>query len=334
LRNERRTPGAAGFSFIIHRTRFIIQLTVSIAYITHPDCLLHDMGASHPECPGRLRAIDDQLIASGLMNYLRYVEAPLAERVHLERVHAPEYISELESAAPQQGLAHLDPDTAMNPHTLAAALRAAGAGVLATDLVIRGEVEAAFCNVRPPGHHAERARAMGFCLFNNVAVAAAHALEVHGLRRVAIVDFDVHHGNGTEDIFRNDPRVMMVSTFQHPFYPYSGTEGRSSRMVNVPLAAYSGGAAFRGAVEQYWLPALEAYKPQMLFFSAGFDAHRDDDMAMLSLVEADYAWVTKAIKGVAERHAGGRIVSSLEGGYELHALGRSAATHIRVLGDF
>lgn len=305
---------------------------MAVAYITHPECLLHDMGSGHPECPSRLRAIEDQLIASGLINYLQHVEAPLASREQLERVHDPAYIAALEAAAPEKGLVHLDPDTAMTPHTLAAALRAAGAAILATDMVIKGGVDAAFCNVRPPGHHAERSRAMGFCLFNNVAIAAAHALEAHGLKRVAIVDFDVHHGNGTEDIFRDDVRVMMVSTFQHPFYPYSGVEGRSGRMVNIPLAARSGGREFRAAVEQYWLPALEAFRPEMLFISAGFDAHRDDDMAMLNLVEADYAWVTEKIKAVAERHAGGRMVAVLEGGYDLHALGRSVATHIKVMG--
>jgi acetoin utilization deacetylase AcuC-like enzyme len=316
------------------RGRIIGGIFMTIAYITHPDCLLHDMGAGHPECPARLRAIDDQLIASGLINYLRHVEAPLATREQLERVHEPAYLSALEEAAPRKGLVHLDPDTAMNPHTLKAALYAAGAAVLATDMVMRGEAQSAFCSVRPPGHHAERSRAMGFCLLNNVAIAAAHALAMHGLERVAVVDFDVHHGNGTENIFRNDERVMMVSTFQHPFYPYSGTEGRTDRMVNIPLAAHSGGREFRAAVEQYWLSALEAHEPEMLFISAGFDAHRDDDMAMLNLVEADYAWVTGAIKAVADRYAKGRIVSSLEGGYELHALGRSVAAHIKMLGEF
>ena len=306
---------------------------MTLAYLSHRDCRLHDMGAAHPESPARLTAIEDQLIASGLGNYLEHVEAPFASRAQLERVHAPDYVSALERMAPARGLVHLDPDTAMNPHTMKAARRAAGAAALATDMVIKGEAEAAFCSVRPPGHHAERARAMGFCLFNNVAVAAAHALEAHGLKRVAIVDFDVHHGNGTEDIFRDDPRVLMVSTFQHPFYPYSGIEGRSERMVNVPLAAYSGGKEFRDAVERHWLPALAAFRPEMLFVSAGFDAHRDDDLAMLNLVEADYAWVTERIKEVAGRTAGGRIVSVLEGGYALHALGRSVATHLKVLGD-
>lgn len=306
---------------------------MATAFITHDDCLLHDMGEHHPEQPARLRAVEDQLIASGLIGCLQRVEAPLAQREHLERVHAPGYIDALEAAAPKKGIVHLDADTAMNPHTYNAALRAAGAAVLATDMVIRGEVSNAFCNIRPPGHHAGRGKAMGFCLFNNVAVAAAHALERYGLKRVAIVDFDVHHGNGTEEIFRDDPRVLMVSTFQHPFYPYSGIDGRSERMVNIPLAAYSSGREFRAAVEQYWLPALAAFKPEMLFVSAGFDAHREDDMAMLELVEADYAWVTTRIKAVADSFAGGRIVSVLEGGYELHALGRSVMTHLKVMGD-
>ncbi len=290
------------------------------------------MGRGHPECPDRLRAIDDQFIASSLNDFVLHADAPLATREQLARVHDANYLDALEESSPHAGLKYLDPDTAMCPGTLTAAKRAAGAAVLATDLVMKGDAQAAFCSVRPPGHHAERGRAMGFCFYNNIAVAAAHALEHYGLGRVAIADFDVHHGNGTEEIFRDDARVMMVSTFQHPFYPYSGVHGRSARMVNIPLAAHSGGAEFRAAVEAHWLPALERFKPEIIFVSAGFDAHRDDDMAMLRLVEADYAWVTHLLKEVAEKFAQGRMVSSLEGGYELHALGRSAAAHVKAMG--
>jgi acetoin utilization deacetylase AcuC-like enzyme len=301
------------------------------ALVHHRDCALHDMGSHHPECPARITAIEDHLLATGILEHLVDVDAPPATREQLLRVHDPDYVDAIEASVPQRGLVHLDPDTAMSPHSHHAALRAAGAVIMATDMVMSGAVENAFCNVRPPGHHAERARAMGFCFFNNVAVGAAQALEKHGLERVAVVDFDVHHGNGTEDIFRDDPRVMMVSTFQHPFYPYSGVEGRSERMVNIPLAAYSGGRQFHEAVEKHWLPALGRFKPEMIFISAGFDAHRDDDMASLSLVESDYAWVTGRIKEIAEQHGKGRIVSTLEGGYELTALARSVAEHIRVL---
>jgi acetoin utilization deacetylase AcuC-like enzyme len=301
------------------------------AFITHPDCQLHDMGKHHPESPERLQAITDQLIASGLLGLLAEYDAPLATREQLTRVHDPHYVDAVEASAPMSGIVHLDPDTAMNPHSYVAALRAAGAAVLATDLVLEGRAANAFCCVRPPGHHAERGRAMGFCFFNNVAVGATHAMEAHGVERVAVVDFDVHHGNGTEDIFRDDERVLMVSTFQHPFYPYSGIDGRSARMVNIPLPAYTDGKGFRGAVESQWLPALERFRPQAVFISAGFDAHREDDMAALGLVEADYVWVTHVIKDLAERHAGGRMISVLEGGYNLGALGRSVTHHIKVM---
>jgi len=304
---------------------------VAIAFITHPDCMLHEMGAGHPEAPERLAAIEDRLIASRLEYLVKRYEAPLATREQLIRVHDERYVDALEKLSPAAGLLQLDPDTAMNPHSHRAALRSAGAAVLGADLVMRGEAEAAFCSVRPPGHHAERAKAMGFCFFNNVAVGVAHALAQHGLARVAVVDFDVHHGNGTEDMFRDDPRVLMVSTFQHPFYPGGGVEGRSDRMVNVPLAAGAGGAEFRFAVNDQWLPALERHRPQMLFFSAGFDAHRDDDMAMLRLTEADYSWVTSVVRLATMTHAKGRIVSLLEGGYELGALGRSVEAHLRAM---
>jgi acetoin utilization deacetylase AcuC-like enzyme len=306
---------------------------MTTAFISHRDCMLHDMGSHHPECPERLSAINDRLIAAGLDMYLVFYDAPLATHEHLGRVHPSEYVENVLQSAPQQGIVHLDPDTAMCPGTIQAALRSAGAGVLATDLVVGGEVENAFCGVRPPGHHAERARAMGFCFFNNIAVAASHALEVHGLERVAVIDFDVHHGNGTEDIFANDPRVLMVSTFQHPFYPYSGTEDPAPNMINVPVPAGTRGDGFRQVVSDVWVPALRDFAPQAVFISAGFDAHYEDDMASLGLVESDYAWVTQQLKAVAKETAGGRIVSMLEGGYALSALGRSVAAHIKVLAD-
>jgi acetoin utilization deacetylase AcuC-like enzyme len=291
------------------------------------------MGAYHPERPARLTAIEDQLIASGIGQQLTRYEAPLATDEQLARVHPADYVRAIRDAAPQSGTVHLDPDTAMNPWTLQAALRAAGAAVLATDLVLKNDVKTAFCSVRPPGHHACRARPMGFCIFNNVAVAARHAVHAHGVERVAIVDFDVHHGNGTEEIFEGDPNVLMVSTFQHPFYPYSGTEDPAANMVNIPLAAGTGSNGLREAVSKAWIPALEDYRPELILFSAGFDAHAEDDMAMLRFSDADYAWVTEQVKQVAERHAQGRIVSMLEGGYALSALGRSVVQHLRVLAE-
>src|ERR1700752_4274128 len=233
-------------------------MSMSAAFITHPECLKHEMGAHHPEQPARLTAIEDQLIASGVAPHVRPYEAPLATDEQLARVHPLEYVKAIREAAPQRGTVHLDPDTAMNPYTLQAALRAAGGAVLGTDLVLSGKFSSSFAAVRPPGHHACRARPMGFCIFNNVAVAARHALEQHGLERVAIIDFDVHHGNGTEDIFEGDEKVLMASIFQHPFYPYSGTDNPADNMFNVPLAAGSGGRELREAVTKTWLPALHA----------------------------------------------------------------------------
>jgi acetoin utilization deacetylase AcuC-like enzyme len=302
------------------------------AYITHSLCLKHDMGAHHPECPARIHAIEDQLIAVGLFGYLDHHEAPEVTREQLLRVHDAAYIDYIIASAPQHGRVGLDDgDTEMNAFSYPAALRAAGAAVLGVDLVMAGQAENVFCNIRPPGHHAERAMAMGFCIFNNVAVGAAHALAAHGLSRVAIVDFDVHHGNGTEDIFYNDPRVMLCSTFQHPFYPYKGEDSGNDHIINVPLKAGDGSEKFRDAVTTRWLPVLDEFKPELLMISAGFDAHREDDMSMLRLVDADYGWVTEQLKSISAKYCHGRIVSVLEGGYELHALGRSAMAHIKVL---
>jgi len=308
-----------------------MEIRMPAAFVTHADCLRHEMGAHHPERPARLTAIEDQLIASGLESFLTRYDAPLASDEQLARVHPPEYVQAIREFAPRAGTVHLDPDTAMNPFSLQAALRAAGAAVLAVDLVLQNKVRTAFCAVRPPGHHACRARPMGFCIFNNVAVAARHAIRAHGLERVAIVDFDVHHGNGTEDIFEGDEQVLMASIFQHPFYPYSGTDSPAANMHNVPLAAGSGSRELKKAVLEEWLPALNDFKPELVLFSAGFDAHVEDDMAMLRFTDGDYRWVTEQVKAVAERHAEGRMASMLEGGYALSALGRSAVQHIKVL---
>ena len=289
------------------------------------------MGPYHPECPERLDAIHDRFIAGGLDALLLHYSAPEATREQLERVHTSSYIDSVEEASPASGIHYLDPDTALNPDSLSAARHAAGAAVLATDLVVGGECSAAFCAVRPPGHHATRTRAMGFCLFNNVAVGVAHALHTHGLKRAAVVDFDVHHGNGTEEIFAGDDHVIMVGTFQYPLYPYSGVNPLGPNMFNVPLSPGSGSEAFRAAILSKCLPALDAFEPEIIFVSAGFDAHQEDPLANLKLTDADFAWVSGEIAKVAARHAQGRVVSTLEGGYSLPALGRSAEAHIRTL---
>lgn len=303
------------------------------AYITHPDFIKHDMGPDHPESPARIHTIEDQLIASGLFNYLEHYQAPAASKEQLARVHTHAYIDWVYKHSPKVGLIDLDGDTAMNPFSLSAALHAAGAVVEGVNLVMAGKTKRVFCNVRPPGHHAKRSQSAGFCIFNNVAVAAAHALQHYGLERVAIADFDVHHGDGTEEIFHDDPRVMLCSTFQHPFYPHSGAGSGNDHIINTPLAAGSSGQVFRQAVTDYWLPALERFKPQLLLISAGFDAHWEDEIGGLKLVESDYHWVTEQLKTVADKYAHGRIVSTLEGGYTLHALGRCVMTHIKSLGE-
>jgi acetoin utilization deacetylase AcuC-like enzyme len=320
-----------------------MAINMTTALYSHPDCKLHEMGSWHPEAPERLSAIEDQLIASQTAPFIEYRSAPLVEIDHILRVHHPEVIERIRAHTPVEyggTLDHaltyfeLDSDTAINPYSWHAALRAAGAAVAATQAVIDGEIENAFCAIRPPGHHATSTHSMGFCLFNNVAIAARYALDVCGLKRIAIVDFDVHHGNGTEDIFQNDTRALMVSFFQHPLYPYSGSDPQGMKpinMVNIPLRAYARGDATREVLQQHWLPALHAHQPEMIFISAGFDAHREDDLAQMGLVESDYAWMTKQIMQIADCYSHGRIVSCLEGGYKLSALARSAVAHIRSL---
>jgi acetoin utilization deacetylase AcuC-like enzyme len=308
---------------------------MTTAYFSHPDCRAHDMGRGHPECPARLDAIEDHLLATGLDVALTRFEAPLARLEDLALAHTSGYVSELsdllQRVATTGERCAIDPDTCANPATFTAALRAAGAAVAATDAVIDGAAENAFCAIRPPGHHATRDQAMGFCFFNNVAIAARHALDVRGLQRVAIIDFDVHHGNGTEDIIANDDRVLMASFFQDQLYPFCGGVPKGTNMVNLPLPAYTRGGEIRELIEANWMPRLEAFRPQMLFISAGFDAHREDDLGQLGLVEADYEWITRRLVDLAARHAQGRIVSCLEGGYALSALARSVAAHLRAL---
>lgn len=304
---------------------------MAIAYISHAECLQHDTGEGHPENARRISAIEDQLIATGLLDVLRYFDAPEVTSDQLLRVHARAYLDAIAAMEPESGYKRVDPDTIISAGSLQAARRAAGAVVAATDLVLNGEMESAFCSVRPPGHHAEINRAMGFCLYNNIAVGAAHALEQYGVNKLAILDFDVHHGNGTEDIFKDDHRVLFCSTFQHPFYPYTALLEPADNRVNVPLQAGAGSEEFRAAVTDRWLPALDKFSPEMVFVSAGFDAHRDDDMSHVNLTDADFTWVTERIVDVASKSASGRIVSTLEGGYELRSLARCVESHIRVL---
>lgn len=309
-------------------------------FFLHADCNLHDMGAGHPECPDRLHAIQDRLQVSGVADALQWREPAPATMEQLLLAHGQRHVAALrdlgqrleEGRAAGASRFSLDPDTSMNRHTWRAALLSVGAAVEAVDAVMREELENAFCLTRPPGHHATRNQVMGFCFFNSVAIAARYACEHHGLERVAIVDFDVHHGNGTEDIVAGDDRVLMVSFYQHPFYP-EGPKHDAPNLVNCPVPAYTDGMAIRELIDRMWMPRLHAHRPQLVLVSAGFDAHRSDDMGQLMLNENDYIWITERIKEVARCHADGRIVSCLEGGYNLPALARSVEAHVRVLAD-
>jgi len=303
-------------------------VTHAATWISHPDCLRHEISADHPESPQRLRAIRDRLIASGVDGLLQHDTAPLATREQLVRAHDPAYVDALLATDTTAGPVHIDADTAVSAHTLPAALRAAGAAVHAVDLVLDGKARLAFCAVRPPGHHAERARAMGFCFFNNVAVGAAHAL-ARGLSRVAILDFDLHYGNGTADIFQRDPRVTLLSTYQHPLFPGWKGAPHAPNLIDVPLPAHSGSTAFRAAVANQWLPVLERLRPELILVSAGFDAHQDDPLGDLRLRTEDFAWLGAVIREVADQCCDGRVVATLEGGYDLDALGRSVERFLR-----
>ncbi len=304
---------------------------MQLAYITHSDCAKHEIFPGHPESPKRLEAINKKLIDTGLMDSLQCHDAIKATGEEIHRAHTKLHVQNLVDNSPEHGQFALDADTSMNPYSLDAALYAAGSGVLATDLVLTGKAQRAFCNVRPPGHHAELDKAMGFCFFNNIAIAALHALVQHKLERVAIVDFDVHHGNGTEDIVGRNEKILFCSSYQHPFYPGYAGESIENQIVNVPLKSGTSGEKFRDAISKHWVPALEQFKPQCLFVSAGFDAHKDDPIGGCRLDENDYSWVTKEICNIANRHAHGRIISMLEGGYNLRALGESVVAHLREL---
>lgn len=307
---------------------------MTTAIYSHPDCQRHDMGEWHPEAPARLQAISDQMIRAQIHDLFDHREAPLVGPGALERVHSANAIAIIRDNVPAPGDSYpIDGDTSLNEFSWRAAQRAAGAAVAATDAVLDGDIDNAFCAIRPPGHHARPTEPMGFCLFNNVAVAARHALEVRGLQRVAIVDFDVHHGNGTEEAFMDEARVLMVSFYQHPFYPYTPVAPITPNRVNVPVAAYSKGDVVRQLVTEQWLPAMHAFKPELIFISAGFDAHREDEIGGMGLVEADYTWLTEQIMAVAREHCQGRIVSCLEGGYNLSALGRSVVAHLKALAE-
>jgi acetoin utilization deacetylase AcuC-like enzyme len=298
---------------------------------THPACLRHDTGPGHAERPERLTAVVEALGAS--FATLAWRDAPAASRGQLLRVHDARLLDEVLETHPAARIA-LDPDTVLSPHSAEAALRAAGAAVAAVDAVLGGEALRAFCAVRPPGHHATAGTAMGFCLFNNIAVAARHALDARGLERVAVVDFDVHHGNGTQAIFEHDPRVLFASSHQWPLYPGTGArnETGAGNILNAPLPPDADGAAFRAAWRERLLPAVDAFRPQLLLVSAGFDAHARDPLAQLRLQADDYAWITGELVALADRHCGGRIVSSLEGGSDLVALAESSVAHLRALG--
>lgn len=304
---------------------------MSVALISHHLCSAHNMGDHHPEAPERLGAIQDQLISSGLDYVIRQYDAKPIDKNLISLAHDQTYIDFIFNNAPTKGTFKIDDDTLMTPTTLPAVLLSAGAAIDAVDLVMSNIHSAVFCATRPPGHHAMHNKGMGFCFFNNICIAGAYAKEKYQLDRIAIVDFDVHHGNGTEDIVKNKEGFLFCSTYQYPFYPFEMQESDTPPIINTPLPATTRGPEFRQAITDKWLPALHAFKPQMIFISAGFDAHIEDDMSQISLTESDYRWVTDEIKKIADQYCDGKIISLLEGGYSLSALGRSVVAHIQGL---
>ena len=304
---------------------------MNFGVISHHKCSRHTMGEYHPESPARLDAIQDQFIRSGMEYIIRQIDATPIDRSLLSLAHDEGYIDYIYSNAPTEGVFRIDDDTSMNGNTLEAALLSAGAAKDAVDLVMKGELASAFCVTRPPGHHAERDKGMGFCIFNNIAIASEYVKKHYGLKRVAILDFDVHHGNGTENIVKDKKGTLFCSSYQYPFYPFEMTESDKPPIINTPLPATTKGMDFREAISDKWLPQLEKFKPEFIFVSAGFDAHIEDEMSQVSLTEADYHWISEQVKTLADKYAKGRVVSVLEGGYALSALGRCAVAHVKGL---
>jgi acetoin utilization deacetylase AcuC-like enzyme len=298
--------------------------------ISHSDCEKHVMLEQHPESPARLQHIQQAVARVDWQGRLQPLEAREINRLQFEGIHPDEYLDLLDGLDPGEGIARVDADTSINRHSLRAARLAAGGAIQAVDEVMTGSADNAFCAVRPPGHHAESSLPMGFCIYNNIALAAEHAL-AQGAERVAIFDFDVHHGNGTVEIFRQRPEVMVCSSFQYPFYPGRFDDVRAEHIILTPLVAGSGSAAFRKAIERDWIPAVRAHKPDLILVSAGFDGHREDPLGGLMLEDDDYAWVSELLVDMARNHCGGHLVSVLEGGYNLQALARCAVSHLQVL---
>jgi len=304
---------------------------MSLVIISHPECRLHDMGPLHPERPERLTAIETAIKNSPLKDSIEFLEAPYATKENLLEAHTPKYIEAIFKLSPKSGLVYLDGDTSMGPFTLNAALRAAGSVIYGVDLIMHRNASRVFCNVRPPGHHAEHNLAMGFCLFNNVAIGVNYLLHHYPITRIAIIDFDVHHGNGTEDILKQEERVLFCSSYQHPFYPGNPVTQNNDHILHIPLEAGTTGATFREQAKAVWFPRLEAFKPQFVFFSAGFDAHQSEILAGLRFVEEDYYWITEEVIKLTKQSTKGRYISVLEGGYNLDALGASVVAHLNAL---